>query len=126
MYYRADETQEASERKQKFSFLRAYHELRRAFDKLSKGYINGMSREKRNAIAYALTAYKTEKSIRTGLENAGLTEDDLNIALSIGSFSKFGHISVKACDNYNTADKVKKVNLDLPYQELLGNYNIAG
>lgn len=113
VYYRADETQEASERKQKFSFLKAYHELRRAFDKLSKGYINGMSREKRNAIAYALTAYKTEKSIRTGLENAGLTEDELNTALTIGSFSKFGHLSVKACDKL------------IPYLEQGMKYNDA-
>ena len=113
VYYRTDEAQDVSEKKQKFSYLKAYHEMRRAFDKISKGYITRMSYEKLNAIGYALSAYKTEKPIREILEKAELTEEEIDIALSIGSFSKFGHLSVKACDKL------------IPYLEQGMKYNDA-
>ena len=96
--YRPDEAVEAAEKKTKFSYLKAYHEMRRAFDKISKNYILGMSRDKLNAVGYALSVYKTENAIRSALEAADLTDAELEAALSIGSFSGFGHISVKACD----------------------------
>lgn len=96
--YRPDMTVEAAEKKTKFCYLKAYHELRRAFDKLSKNYILGMSREKLNAVGAVLSIYKTENSIHENLKAAHLTDEELEAALTVGSFSGFGHISVKACD----------------------------
>lgn len=98
VYYRPGEEQEAAEKKQKFSYLKAYHEMRRGFDKISKGHISGMSREKLNAIGYALTVYKTEKKIREALGDIGLTPEELDAAASLGNFSGFGNLSVKACE----------------------------
>ena len=96
--YRPDMTVEAAEKKTKFCYLKAYHELRRAFDKLSKNYILGMSRDKLNAIGNVLSRCHTEKTISENLKAAELTDEELEAALTVGSFSGFGHISVKACD----------------------------
>ena len=96
--YRPELTVEAAEKKTKFCYLKAYHELRRAFDKLSKNYILGMSRDKLNAVGNVLSSYHTEKTISENLKAAELTDEELEAALTVGSFSGFGHISVKACD----------------------------
>ena len=72
-----------------------------------------MPRAQRNAIGTALSLYKTSDKIRKYLTDAGLDEIDINSADSIGSFSKFGHISVKACD------------MLIPFLEQGMNYNEA-
>ena len=92
-----DNIQDA-EKKTKLSYLKAYHQMRKAFDSIEKGYIEKLSVEKRDAIADALSKYKTSSKIRPLLIAAGLSEAEIDIAESL-SFSKFGHISVNACQN---------------------------
>lgn len=111
--YPNDSTVEQTEKKEKLGLMKAYHQMRTAIDRISKGRFAMMPREQRNAIATALSLYKTSDKIRAYLEAAGLDELDIAAADSIGSFSKFGHISVKACD------------MLIPFLERGMNYNEA-
>lgn len=104
---------EDSEKKEKLGIMKAYHQMRSAIDRVSKGRFAMMPRAQRNAIGTALSLYKTSDKIRKYLTDAGLDEIDINSADSIGSFSKFGHISVKACD------------MLIPFLEQGMNYNEA-
>ena len=113
VHYRSDKTVEEAEKAENFCYLKAYHQMRRAFDKLSKGYIDQLSVAQRNAIGRVLSLYKTSARIQSELAAAGLDEAEITIAESIGSFSKFGHLSVKACDKL------------IPYLEQGMNYNDA-
>lgn len=113
VHYSSDNSPEDAEKKEKFCYLKAYHEMRTAFDKLAKGYIVTMPISKRNAIGRALSLYKTEEKLRPTLAEAGLSEVETDCAISIGSFSKFGHLSEAACDKL------------IPYLEAGMNYNDA-
>lgn len=86
-----------AEKKTKFAHLKAYHQMRKEFERAAKGHFTELSITQRNAIGEALSRYKTDAKIRPALREAGLSETDIDIAESL-SFSKFGHISVKACD----------------------------
>ncbi len=111
-YTNSDEWEEA-EKKEKFSYLKAYHQMRKAFERRAKGYFATLSRADRNAIGQALTLYKTSPKIRAYLESAGVNPAAIDIAEDAGSFRGFGHLSIKACDrliefleqgmNYNDA-----------------------
>lgn len=85
---------------QKAADMPAFHEMRLAFNKkLGKGYIDTMPTEKRNAIGTALTAFHTDAKIKEYLQEAGLTPEEIDAASTVKSFSKNGHLSVKACNN---------------------------
>ena len=86
------------EKKTKLGCMRSYHQMRKALDKIKKGYITNVSIPERNAIATALTLYKTSAKIRDYLQNAGVPEILIEASESMGSFTKFGHLSTKACD----------------------------
>ncbi|MBQ9346097.1 MAG: type II CRISPR RNA-guided endonuclease Cas9, partial [Oscillibacter sp.] len=88
---------EDAEKKKKFSHLSAYHQMRKAFDKVSKGYFSTFTMEQRNTLGQVLSMYKTPKNIQDRLRNAGFSDRDIEIAETLG-FSKTGHLSVKACD----------------------------
>lgn len=103
----------ACEKKAKLGCMKAYHQMRKAFDKISKGFIDSVSVEHRNAIATALTIYRTSDKIRDYLKSAGVSELLIDAAESIGSFTKTGHISVKVC------------NAIIPYLEQGMNYSDA-
>lgn len=96
--YGEGEDTEVCEKKTKFQHLQAYHQMRKAFDKLNKGYLDRMPRDRRNTIAKALTLYKTSKKITEFLSEQGLEPLEIQVAEELGSFSKFGHLSVKALD----------------------------
>lgn len=98
LHYSSEQSTNETEKKEKLNCLRAYHEMRKAFEKVSKGSFALFPTSKRNAIGTVLTIYKTSGKIREKLAEAGLNENEIDIAESIGSFSKFGHLSVKACD----------------------------
>lgn len=90
------------EKKAKFDFLKAYHQVRKTLDKLSKGLISKLSNDTLDAIGYAFTAYKNDDDILAYLsqnETAAheLTHEMTAQLLTMPSFSGFGHISVKAC-----------------------------
>lgn len=86
-----------AEKKAKFSHMKAYHQMRKAFDRIAKGHFADITTPQRNAIGAILSKYKTDAKIRPALREAGLSEEDIDAVESL-SFSKFGHISVKACD----------------------------
>ena len=86
-----------AEKKTKFAHLKAYHQMRTAFERAAKGHFADITRAQRNAIGDVLSRYKTSDKIRPALKAAGLSETDIDISESL-NFSKFGHISVKACD----------------------------
>lgn len=111
--YSGDASPEETEKKEKLGSLKAYHQMRSAFNKVSNGYFSMLPREQLNAIGTALSLYKTSEKITAYLEDAGLRKDDISIADSIGNFSGFGHISVKACD------------MIIPFLEQGMNYNEA-
>lgn len=97
VYYRNTDDAEEAEKKTKFSYLKAYHQMRTAFNKLSKNHFDTLTRAQKNELGRVLSTYKTAAKIRAALLPAGLSDAELDIAETL-SFSKFGHISVKACD----------------------------
>ena len=85
--------------KQSFNPLKAYHQIRKALDKLSKGYIKKLSVEQLNDIGYIFTVYKTDSDLKTALQSKGFSELEQNQLVSyLDSFKNFGHISIKACN----------------------------
>ena len=95
--YRKGEERDESEKKSKFVQMKAYHEMRKAFERAAKGHFADISMEQRNSIGETLSKYKTHDKIVPELKNAGLSDEDIAIAETL-SFSKFGHLSIKACD----------------------------
>lgn len=81
-----------------FNYLKAYHEIRKALNKVSKDRIKYLSRETLNEIGYIFTVFKNDEKISEALKNLELDDYDIDALMALGSFSKFGHISVKACD----------------------------
>lgn len=87
------------EDKTKFDYLKYYHQIRKTLDKLKKGTIHSLSVATINAIGYVFTVYKNDADIEKYLFENGVEKDAAQVLLeNLGSFSKFGHISVKACD----------------------------
>lgn len=95
--YRNEAEREQAEKKTKLNCLVAYHKMRTAFDKLAKGHFATFTKEQRNEIGYVLSVYKTSERIRPRLRELGLSEADIDVAETL-SFSKFGHLSIKACE----------------------------
>lgn len=89
---------EEVEKKTKFEYLKQYHNIRKALDKFQKGYIQKLSREELNCIGYALTVHKDDAKILNVLKDFEIDEFLYDYILNISSFSKFGNLSVKACD----------------------------
>ena len=96
--YRADKTQEETE-KEKLKLLCAYHEMRKALDKVAKGSIGTLSNAQKDAIGTAFSLYKTDKNIVAYLENSGLEALYINALLQMPTapFAKFGNLSAAAC-----------------------------
>ncbi len=88
-----EETEKAT-----FNYLKAYHEIRKVLDKVSKGRIKYLSRETLDKIGYIFTVYKNDEKIHEALNTLGLEKYDVEALENLCNFSKFGHISVKACD----------------------------
>lgn len=100
------------EKKEKPGFLKSYHQLRKALDKNGKDRIAFITAAQRNEIARILSIYKTSAKIRPALKELGLEECDIDVIEEL-SFSKFAHLSVKACDKI------------IPYLEKGMKYNEA-
>ncbi|MCL2409222.1 MAG: type II CRISPR RNA-guided endonuclease Cas9 [Oscillospiraceae bacterium] len=105
---------EKAEKKEELNCLKAYHQMRRALDKVKKGRIHDLSVKERNEIGRIFSLYKNDERLRDELAQAGIEQLDINALLeNLGSFSKFGHLSVKALDNI------------IPFLEEGCNYNMA-
>lgn len=82
------------EKKTKFSFLPAYHAFSKAYGKAFADW----PVEKRNCLAYTLTAYKNDERIIDYLAQHGFDQAEIDIALTLPSFKKWGNLSAKALD----------------------------
>ncbi len=102
-----------AEKKTKFAYLKAYHEMRKALDKVAKNHIQTLSIEQLNKAAYALTVYKTDNKIMDYLQEQQFCPEDISAFLTISGFAKFGHLSTEACDKL------------IPYLEQGMNYDEA-
>ena len=80
-----------------FSYLKPFHQIKSALDKIKKDYIYTLSDEQLDDIGYIFTVNKTDDAIISALKARNFDETVIDALLSCGSFSKFGHISVKAC-----------------------------
>ncbi len=96
VYYGKDASE--AEKKDKLGCLKAYHEMRKALDKISKGRITSLTIEQRNAVGYALTVHKTDDRIIPILLDAGIVKEDIDQLIQISGFRKFGHLSLVACN----------------------------
>ncbi len=83
----------------KFQYLPAFHEMRKAFDKIGKNHINQISIEQRNLIGTALTYYKTDEKIRNMISAGAFTEEEIDVIVEMKNFAKVGNLSVKAMQN---------------------------
>lgn len=81
------------EKKEKLPKLKGCHELRKA---LGEERFKALSPEQMDEIARLLSIYKNEDTLSCKLQELGLDQKSIQ-ALSSVTFSKFGHISVKAC-----------------------------
>lgn len=85
------------EDKTKFNYLKSYHQMRKALDKISKNRIKTITIPQRDAIGYALTVYKTDTNIIDELSKVGLDSIEIEALLGLPNFSKFGRLSLVAC-----------------------------
>lgn len=101
------------EKKAKFPAFTAYHTLRKALSVRGEHRIDAYTVEQLNAVAYGLTVYKSDDKLREYFAENNIPEEDQDALLAVPSFSKFGHLSIKACEKI------------LPHLELGLNYNDA-
>lgn len=103
---------EEAEKKEKIAGLKAYHQMRKAVSAVEKDSFEKLSREQLNGVGTILTTYKNEDTVSDKLRE--IIEDEGVVGALVGlDFSKFGHLSVKACDKL------------IPYLEQGMNYNEA-
>lgn len=81
--------------KRKWPQMQSYHKIRTALDKISKGSIKTLTEAQLNSIGTILTIYKSDDNRIAALESSGVPTMFHSALLSL-SFSKFGHLSVKA------------------------------
>lgn len=91
-YSQSDKTADEIEKKTKFTYLTAFHTLKKAY---GTAYVDWPV-EKRNRLAYALTAYKNDNSIIEFLSKNGFDKGEIEIALTLPTFVKWGNLSEKA------------------------------
>lgn len=95
--YTSSTETEATEKKEKFNFLKPFHEIRKCLAR-SGIDIYALTRDQLNTIGYAFTVYKNEERIREHLVQRAFSADLVEALADLPSFAKAGHISVKACD----------------------------
>jgi len=101
--YSKDNNFTADEKKTKFNFLPAYHEMRKALDHVSKDRIKYISPDQRNAIGhiFSIVKYpgKDRAKIEKALANEFIAPDDISALIeNMGTFRKFANLSVSALD----------------------------
>ena len=97
-----EELIDKNEKSNKIKSLEPYHTIRKALDKVYKNRIEELSEDNINDIAYAFSVYKTDAKIVQKLKECGITDQDIEALVNnLGTFAKFGHLSVKACKKIN-------------------------
>lgn len=92
LVYNADDI----EKKTKFNFMPAYHQVKKALNAVAKGHIESYSTELLDEIGRILSTYKGDEKRTEELIKAGIAIPDVDELLKIGGLSKFGHLSLKA------------------------------
>lgn len=109
-------SEDDAEKKEKLKCMSAWHEIRKALNKISKNKIDDLSVEQLDDIGNALTCYKTSEKIRNELSAKGIPADVIDALDNAGvSFTGYGKLSIKALKlitpgleqglNYNEACK---------------------
>ena len=75
VYYRSNAAE--AEKKQKLNCLRAYHDIRKALDRISKGHIARLTVFQLNTIGYVMTVYKSDDQITPQLMAAGIDKEEI-------------------------------------------------
>ena len=91
-YSQSDKTADEIEKKTKFTYLTAFHTFKKAY---GNAYVNWQT-EKKNRLAYALTAYRNDSSIVDYLSENGFDKAETEVALTLPTFTKWGNLSEKA------------------------------
>lgn len=86
------------EKKSKFNFLPAYHQVRKELDKVSKNRIEELDIETINEIGRILSVYKSDAKRIEALGKLNITNEDIEALLNINGLRKFGHLSLKALE----------------------------
>ncbi len=86
----------AVEKKAKFNFMPAYHQIRKELEKISKGRITTIDVNTLDEIGRILATYKSDAKRIEVFKNLDITMDDVNVLLNISGLSKFGHLSLTA------------------------------
>lgn len=90
------------EKKRKFDHLRAYHQIRKALDKVNKGRIRTLSVPQMDAIGEIFTLNLEDTEAEARLLAAGLTTFDADALLrNLTGFRGRGHICLLACSKLN-------------------------
>lgn len=84
------------EKKAKFSFMPAYHQIRKELDKVSKGRVDALDVATLDEVGRVLSTYKSDAKRIEAFKNLPLTDKDVEALLNISGLSKFGHLSLKA------------------------------
>ena len=99
-YGKSDPTE--VEKKRKFDHLRAYHQIRKALDKVTKGRIRALSHSQLDTIGEVFTLNLEDAEAEKRLLAAGLTAYDTDALLrGLTGFRGRGHISLTACNKLN-------------------------
>lgn len=91
-YSQSDKSADEIEKKTKFAYLTAFHTFKKAYGNAFAGWPT----EKKNRLAYALTAYRNDNSIIAYLTDNGFDNTEIEIALTLPAFTKWGNLSEKA------------------------------
>ena len=81
MSYKNADAYEETEKKTKFCYLKAFHQMKAAFNKLSKNHFDTLTRQQKNELGRVLSTYKTSANIRPRLAEAGLSEPEIESLL---------------------------------------------
>lgn len=90
----SEKSVEETEKKTKFTYLNAYHTFKKAY---GESFVQ-WSTDKKNDLAYALSVYKNDNKVIAYLMENDFNDAEIQIALTLPSFSKTGNLSVKALE----------------------------
>lgn len=85
------------EKKTKLKDLDIYQKIRVCVETVSKEAFSKLTHDDLDAIGEALSKNQSDDKITEDLKKAGIEENVIVALLNLPNFSKFGHLSVKAC-----------------------------
>ena len=96
-----DNDYEAIEKKTKFNFMPAYHQLRKALDKVGKNHIATLSLETLDEIGRILSWFKGDNKRIEELTKLGLSDAEIDAILPISGLSKSCHLCLEVLRKIN-------------------------